>query len=95
MRSLLLLITVLLSAMVSCAGDAVPDPAPDDLVLRVQTSGGCAQIGPNCLVYDVYGDGTVIAHRVGAEPSVDMGSIDRQLVVGLHREVSTTDLGPC
>lgn len=91
MRSIVL---IALLVVTSCGGASVPDPNPNATVLFVESSGGCAQLGPNCARIVVRGDGTVEAYRITAQGSelVDSGSIDRGLVNGLHREVSSTDL---
>ena len=93
MRALLLIVLALLPTC--CADRVVDEPQPDHLVLRVETSGGCAMLGPNCVRFDVFGDGSVAGYRVTLEgiEAVGTGSIDQDLVFDLHREVSTTDLG--
>jgi hypothetical protein len=80
---------------VSCFG-TWPNAAPDAdaIVLDVEFSGGCAQLGPNCAQLIVFGDGTVVARRIlpGGTERVDSGSIDTALVNALHQVVADTDL---
>lgn len=87
-------VVVLMLQLVSCGAEPVPDPVPDESVLTVETSGGCAQIGPNCFTISIMGDGTVEAYRIGPDQPalVDTGSIGREMVVALHRLASSTDL---
>lgn len=93
MRSTPLLI-VLLLVLASCAGGAATELEPDAVVFRAESNGGCAQLGPNCVRVDVYGDGSVKAYRLGVDQQtpVDTGTIDRNLVIALHSEVSSADL---
>jgi hypothetical protein len=88
---LMIMVTVILAA---CGATSVPDPGADQIVIVIESSGGCAQLGPNCARTIVYGDGTVETHRIGpAGPElVDTGAIAVDLVVALHRTVVMTDL---
>ncbi len=88
---LIIMVTVLLAA---CGATSIPDPGGDQIVIVIESSGGCAQLGPNCARTIVYGDGTVETHRIGpAGPElVDTGAIAVDLVVDLHRTLATTDL---
>ena len=81
----------------ACGSDgagAGPGPEPDVVVIAVESTGGCAMMGPNCSKLLVFGDGTVEAYRfVGdGDELVDTGSIDPQVVADLARLVSSTDL---
>ena len=91
MRAATLIVLVVLAG---CADQAVAEPDGNEVVLRASTEGGCAQLGPNCVQIDVFGDATVSAFRILPDGSeqVDTGVIDRELVVALHREVSQADL---
>jgi hypothetical protein len=91
MRSTLIVVAVALLAA-SCAAE-VDALSPDRAYFSAETAGGCAQMGPNCVRYVVYGDGTVEAFRVGvddAEP-VATGSVDPELVSELDREARSVD----
>ncbi len=87
----MIVVTVVLGA---CGGISIPDPGADQIVIVIESSGGCAQIGPNCDRIVVYGDGTVQEHRISAAGPelVDTGAIAVDLVVDLHRTMATTDL---
>ena len=87
----MIMMTVLLAA---CGATSIPDPGGDQIVIVIESSGGCAQLGPNCARTIVYGDGTVDTHRIGpAGPElVDTGAIAVDLVVDLHRTLATADL---
>ena len=91
MRPAALLIAALL--LVSC-GQATADLEAQQIYFRGESSGGCFQLGPNCLRLDVYGDGTVQAYRVGEtkDTRVATGSIDPGLVTALYHETVNTDL---
>ncbi len=88
---LMIMVTVLLAA---CGATSVPDPGGDQTVIVIESSRGCAQLGPNCARTIVYGDGTVETHRIGpAGPElVDTRAIAVDLVVDLHRTLATADL---
>lgn len=88
---LMIMVTVLLTA---CGATSIPDPGADQIVIVIESSGGCAQLGPNCARTIVYGNGTVETHRIGpAGPElVDTGAIAVDLVVDLNRAVATADL---
>lgn len=94
MRTLIVLVTAI--AMISaCGSETAPGaPDPDAVVLEIEFSGGCAQMGPNCSRLVVHGDGTVEAHRIapGGTELVDSGAIDAGLVIDLYRAVTATDL---
>jgi len=87
----MIMVTVVLAA---CGATSIPDPGADQIVIVIESSGGCAQLGPNCTRTIVYGDGTVETHRIGpAGPElVDTGAISVDFVVDLHRTVATADL---
>jgi hypothetical protein len=88
------LAAVLALTLTACASaDGAGGPAPDEVVLVVESTGGCAQMGPNCIRLVVFGDGTVEAHRLISEETqlVGLGSIDRELVVAVHEAVLATD----
>ena len=87
----MIVVTVVLAA---CGATSVPDPGGDQIVIVIESSGGCAQLGPNCARTIVCGDGTVDSQRIGpAGPElVDTGAIAVDLVVDLHRTVVMTDL---
>ena len=90
MRSTLL--TAIALILAGCA-PADSEPVADATVLIVESSGGCAQLGPNCVSIVVKGDGAVAAFRITASGSelVDTAVIDRELVAALARELATTD----
>lgn len=91
MRMTTLFVCALLVA--SCGAETSAALDPDAVYFTAESSGGCAQMGPNCARLDVYGDGTVLAYRIGvdaAEP-VATGTIDAALVADLHRETLNTD----
>ncbi len=95
MRMLIALGTTLALVAAACGTDTAPGaPGPDAVVLEVEFSGGCAQLGPNCSRLIVYGDGKVEALRVvpGGAELVDTGAIDAGLVIDLHRQIDGTDL---
>ncbi len=82
--------------LTACAAEApIPGPGAAQVVLDVESTGGCAQMGPNCARLVIFGDGTVEAYRVAVdgEELVDTGSIDLELVAELDRIVAVTDLG--
>ncbi len=81
--------------LAACAAEApIPGPGAAQVVLDVESTGGCAQMGPNCTRLVIFGDGTVEAYRVAVdgEELVDTGSIDLELVAELDRIVAVTDL---
>ena len=88
---LIIMVTVLLAA---CGATSIPDPGADQIVVVVESSGGCAQLGPNCARFIVYGDGTVETHRIWpAGPElVDTGPIAVDLVFYLHPTFATAHL---
>lgn len=67
--------------------------APTEVVVTVESSGGCAQMGPNCTRLVVFGDGTVEAYRFVADDvdPIGTGTIDPGLVVDLAAVVAATD----
>lgn len=88
--TILVICGVLLAA---CGADTNAGLEPDTVYFSAESSGGCAQMGPNCARLDVFGDGTVLAYRIGddaAEP-VATGSIDATLVADLYEEMIETD----
>ena len=90
MQSILLAAIALMLA--GCA-PAYSEPGADATVLIAASSGGCAQLGPNCVRIVVHGDGEVTAFRITATGSelVDTAVIDRDLVIALDRELAATD----
>ncbi len=100
LRSALLAALLILAA---CGGTAttttsttaVPDTVPPEVaVLTADLVGGCFMMGPNCVRYVVYGDGTVEAYRLaglGAQLEGTAG-IDPDLVAQLWHEVGRTDM---
>jgi hypothetical protein len=88
---LMIMLTVVLAA---CGATSIPDPGADQIVIVIESSGGCARLGPNCARTIVYGDGSVETHRIGpAGPElVHTGAIAVDLVVDLHRTVVMADL---
>lgn len=92
-KRLLVGVTLVLTA---CGATDVPhaDPGQVQVVIVVESTGGCAQMGPNCTRLVISGDGSVEAYRFvidGAE-LVDIGSIDPGLVEELDRIIAATDL---
>lgn len=81
--------------LAGCAADSpMPGPGATEVVVVVASTGGCAQLGPNCSRLVVFGDGTVEAYRfvTDGERLVDTGNIEPKLVDELHRIVTDTDL---
>lgn len=88
--TLALATTILLAA---CGAETAAPLDPDAVYFSAESSGGCAQLGPNCARFDVYGDGRVEAYRTGFDPEepVATGAIDAALVAELHSETLDTD----
>jgi hypothetical protein len=96
------LVAVLMTAA-ACGGSttstttsttASPTVPPDAAVLRADLVGGCFMMGPNCVRYVVYGDGTVEAFRLvgqGAQLEGTAG-IDPDIVAELWNEMGRTDM---
>jgi hypothetical protein len=81
--------------LTGCAAADVPSAVPgDEVVIVVESTGGCAQMGPNCTRLVISGNGSVEAYRfvIDGEELVDLGSIDPELVSALHALVAMTDL---
>jgi hypothetical protein len=82
--------------LTGCGAADVPiaGPGPAPVVIVVESTGGCAQMGPNCTRLVISGDGSVEAHRfvIDGEELVDIGSIDQELVAELDRLIAATDL---
>lgn len=76
----------------SCTTEVVA-LSPGQAYFQAETAGGCAQLGPNCVRYVAYGDGTVEAYRIGVDDAVPVGvgSVDPALVAELAGEASTVD----
>ena len=93
LKRLMIGVTLVLTA---CgASDAPSAIQGDEVVIVVESTGGCAQMGPNCTRLVISGDGTVEAYRfvIDGVELVAIGSIDPELVAILHALVATTDLG--
>ncbi len=90
MQSILL---AAIAVMLAGCASAYSEPVADATVLIAESSGGCAQLGPNCVSIVVHGDGEVTAFRITATGSelVDTAVIDRELVIALDRELAATD----
>jgi hypothetical protein len=93
LKRLMIGVTLLLTA---CGAADVPiaGPDPGQVVIVVESTGGCAQMGPNCTRLVIFGDGTVEAYRfvIDGEELVDIGMIDPELAAELQTVLATTDL---
>jgi hypothetical protein len=90
-------LTIALALLLAACGsaDVAAGPAADVVVLEVDSTGGCAQMGPNCTRLVVFGDGTVEAYRFLGQDAelIDTASIDPGLVDSVDEIARTTDFG--
>ena len=99
----LVLLLAVLMTVAACGGSVetsttttrAPATVPPDVaVLSADLVGGCFMMGPNCVRYVVYGDGTVEAYRLaglGAQLEGTAG-MDPDLVAELWNEIARTDM---
>lgn len=74
-----------------------PDPStppPDAVVLSIDIVGGCFMMGPNCVRYEIHGDGHLDVFRLGGDTveKVGEGSVEPIQVTDLWAEVRETDM---